>query len=114
MAGRTTDRAREKPPWRARKEAYIAKIATKSASTRLVSTSDKLHNARAILADYRVVGEDVWKRFTGGRDGTLWYYRSLVDAFARAGRSRLGIRSMRASSGRDPASASQSATQNEY
>lgn len=74
---------------RARKEAYIVNIAEKSASTRLVSASDKLHNARAILADYRVVGEDVWSRFSGGREGTLWYYRSLVDAFARAGRSRL-------------------------
>ena len=21
-------------------------------------------------------------KFTGGKDGTLWYYRSLVDAFA--------------------------------
>jgi (p)ppGpp synthase/HD superfamily hydrolase len=78
-----------KPPWRPRKEAYIARIATKSRSTRLVSAADKLHNARAILADYRVLGDEVWTRFSGGRDGTLWYYRSLVDAFAGAEKSRL-------------------------
>jgi len=49
---------------------------------RLVSASDKLHNARAILRDYRVHGEELWLRFTGGKEGTLWYYRALIAAFA--------------------------------
>lgn len=78
-----------KPPWLARKDAYIAHVKTASASVRLVSASDKLHNARSVLADYRVIGELVWSRFTGGRDGTLWYYRSLADAFAAHGASPL-------------------------
>lgn len=70
-----------KPPWRERKEAYIAHIAHASPSARLVSLADKLHNARAILADYRLIGEALWTRFTGGREGTLWYYRTLADVF---------------------------------
>lgn len=70
-----------KPPWRERKEAYIAHIAGASASVRLVSAADKLHNARSILADYRQLRDALWGRFTGGREGTLWYYRALVDAF---------------------------------
>ncbi len=74
-----------KPPWRPRKEAYIAHLSTASASTRLVSCADKLYNARVILADLRQVGEQVWERFNGGRDGTLWYYRELVTAFRQAG-----------------------------
>ncbi len=49
--------------------------------TALVSYADKTHNARAILIDLRTVGEDIWNRFTGRKDGTLWYYRSLVQAF---------------------------------
>src|SRR2546427_9730206 len=66
--------------------ARVAEIVdTASAEVRLVSACDKLHNARAILADYRVHGEALWKRFKGGRDGTLWYYRSLVQAFRRHG-----------------------------
>ena len=73
-----------KPPWRKRKEDYIAHITTASASVRLVSAADKLHNARAILRDYRVHGEKLWPRFSGGKDGTLWYYRSLVAAFTAA------------------------------
>lgn len=78
-----------KPPWRERKEAYIAHVATASPSVRLVSAADKLHNARAILADYQQLGESLWDRFRGGRDGTLWYYRALTDAFAAAGTSPL-------------------------
>ena len=78
-----------KPPWRARKEAYIAHIHHAPPSVRLVSAADKLHNARAILADYRVLGESLWKRFNGGKDGTLWYYRSLVEAFRAAGTTPL-------------------------
>jgi (p)ppGpp synthase/HD superfamily hydrolase len=76
---------KEKPPWRERKEAYIDHIAKADASTRLVSASDKLHNAHAILADLRTHGEALWPRFTGGRDGSLWYYRGLVTAFGKAG-----------------------------
>jgi GTP pyrophosphokinase len=80
-----------KPPWRDRKERYIAHVgaATTSASVRLVSAADKLHNARSILADLRVHGESLWERFTGGREGTLWYYRALVTEFAKAGESEL-------------------------
>ncbi len=70
-----------KPPWCERKKAYVAHVAVAPPSVRLVSAADKLHNARAILADYRQLGETLWDRFYGGRDGTLWYYRALADAF---------------------------------
>ena len=56
---------------------------------RLVSASDKLHNARTILADLRVHGPALWDRFTAGREGSLWYYRSLVQAFEAHGRPPL-------------------------
>jgi GTP pyrophosphokinase len=87
--GCTDTDAVPKPPWRARKEEYVAKIASKSKATRLVSAADKLHNARAILADYRTQGEALWSRFNGGREGTLWYYRALTDAFMAAERTAL-------------------------
>jgi len=69
-----------KPPWRARKEAYMEHLRHASPSGCLVSASDKLHNARSILADFRRLGDTVWSRFSGGKEGTLWYYRSLVGA----------------------------------
>lgn len=70
-----------KPPWRARKEAYLADIPKKSLEARLVCAADKLHNARSITRDLRFGGAKVWERFTGGREGTLWYYREIVCAF---------------------------------
>ena len=78
-----------KPPWLQRKEAYIAHIPTASASVRLVSAADKLHNVWSILKDYRLLGDAVWERFQGRKDGTLWYYRSLVKAFHTAGSTPL-------------------------
>ncbi|MEG4814661.1 HD domain-containing protein [Microcoleus sp. K5-D4] len=73
-----------KPPWRQRKQAYIDRISTASGSVRLVSAADKLYNVRSILKDYRQLGDTVWERFKGGKDGSLWYYRSLVEAFRQA------------------------------
>jgi (p)ppGpp synthase/HD superfamily hydrolase len=78
-----------KPPWRERKESYIRHLKTADADTRLVSAADKLNNVRSILSDYREVGESVWARFTGGREGTLWYYRALLEEFLRRKPSRL-------------------------
>ena len=78
-----------KPPWRERKERYVAHVADAPPSVRLVSAADKLHNARAILADLRTTGDAVWGRFKGGKEGTLWYYRSLVEAFRAHGATPL-------------------------
>lgn len=72
-----------KPAWRARKEAYVASLATKPARSLAVSLADKTHNASAINADLRAHGAAVWERFTGGRDGSLWYYRALAEAFRK-------------------------------
>ncbi len=72
-----------KPPWRARKEAYLAHLEGAPAEALLVSACDKLHNARAILADLRAEGASVFDRFTAGREGTLWYYAALAEAFQR-------------------------------
>jgi GTP pyrophosphokinase len=78
-----------KPPWRARKQAYIDHVRHASASIQLVSLADKVHNARSILADYRTSGDAVWSRFHGGQTGTLWYYRALIDAFQANGHQPL-------------------------
>ena len=78
-----------KPPWRERKEKYLRHLLTVDADTRLVSAADKLNNVRSILSDYRAVGESVWSRFNGGCEGTLWYYRTLLDIFLQHKRNRI-------------------------
>jgi len=87
--GCTDTTEKPKPEFRRRKERYIAHLPEASPSVRLVSASDKLYNARAILSDYRAIGEALWARFNGGRSGTLWYYRALADAFRTLGPGRL-------------------------
>ena len=72
-----------KPPWRARKEAYIAHLEDAGPDIWLVSCADKLYNARAIVTDLRALGDAVFTRFTAGKVGTLWYYRTLAAVFAR-------------------------------
>jgi GTP pyrophosphokinase len=81
----------EKLPWRDRKEGYLAHLETASGSVCLVSAADKLHNVRAITRDYRAEGEDIWKRFQGRRDGTLWYYDEVADALLRRYRAPITI-----------------------
>jgi (p)ppGpp synthase/HD superfamily hydrolase len=72
-----------KPPWRPRKEAYLESLSPKPVDSLMVSLADKVDNAHAILQDYRALGDDLWSRFTGGREGTIWYYQSLSEAFAK-------------------------------
>lgn len=81
-----------KPPWDERKAAYVRHLAKASSSVRLVSAADKLHNARAILADFRSIGDAVWARFKGGREGTYAYYRRLAQVFTRAARRERRLR----------------------
>jgi (p)ppGpp synthase/HD superfamily hydrolase len=71
-----------KPPWLARKRAYIRHLRGAPDEVLRVSGADKLYNARAVLADFRVAGDAVFARFTGGKAGTLWYYGCLVNVFS--------------------------------
>ena len=70
-----------KPPWRERKAAYVARLASEDRAVLLVSASDKLHNARSLVRDLRVDGECVWDRFSAPKGATPPCYRALVDAF---------------------------------
>lgn len=73
-----------KPPWKQRKQAYIAHVADASDSAVLVSLADKLDNARGMLRDHRVHGDQLWQRFTVTDPSEhLWYYTSLLAVFRR-------------------------------
>jgi (p)ppGpp synthase/HD superfamily hydrolase len=74
-----------KPAWRPRKEAHLERLRAATLSVRLVVSADKLHNARCIVQEYRISGEALWSRFAGGRDGTLWYYRTSLEILSSEG-----------------------------
>jgi (p)ppGpp synthase/HD superfamily hydrolase len=77
--------SRERRDWGERKRAYIEKVTHAPEDVRLVSAADKLANAREVLADFRLEGDAVFNRFQGRKQGTLWYYRALVNVFRKAG-----------------------------
>ncbi|MCD9625276.1 HD domain-containing protein [Rhabdothermincola salaria] len=98
-----TDDKATKRDWVTRKTEYIEHAKSLDARAALVSAADKLHNLNAIRSDHRTLGPELWKRFNQAakRDGTLWYYRSLVDALgptleAEGGRSEAMARDLRA------------------
>jgi (p)ppGpp synthase/HD superfamily hydrolase len=70
--------------WKSRKLLYLQHLRDLPATTPsvLVSACDKLHNARAVLGDFRLIGTVLFERFTGGHEGTLWYYNELARLFA--------------------------------
>jgi (p)ppGpp synthase/HD superfamily hydrolase len=78
-----TSTVEPKPPWRARKEQYLAHLAATDDAVRLVSMADKLYNAQSLARDLRAHGAATLDRFTGGREGTLWYYEALVATYAK-------------------------------
>ena len=72
-----------KPPWRERKEAYLAHLAeTDDAGVHRVCMADKLYNLRATTRDLAEIGDAVWARFKAGAEGQRWYYAELGRAFA--------------------------------
>jgi (p)ppGpp synthase/HD superfamily hydrolase len=89
VEGCTDSFGEPKAEWVERKKDYLGHVKHAECETRLVSAADKLHNVRTILADYRRDGESIWTRFSGKREGTLWYYRALSDEFRRRGANRI-------------------------
>ena len=79
----TDTMASPKPPWRARKVAWLARLPDVPDAAWPVIVADKLHNARAVVSALRTGGVASLDVFNGGRDGTLWYYRAVADVAAR-------------------------------
>jgi (p)ppGpp synthase/HD superfamily hydrolase len=69
-----------KPPWRERKERFIAHVRTQPDDVKLVCSADKLHNAQTLVRDLVRDGIETMDRFRGGREGTLWYYTAIAEA----------------------------------
>jgi len=78
-------RGGEKPPWRERKEAYVARLRGKKYPGCRLALADKLHNLRTTVTDYRRQGDGIWKKFNAGKEDQLWYHGALVEAFREAG-----------------------------
>jgi (p)ppGpp synthase/HD superfamily hydrolase len=81
--------ATTKPPWRKRKEDHIVRMKQASPSSHRVMLADKLHNARALLRELRAKGEGAWILSSGGKEGILWYYRTLHEVLGQTNKGYL-------------------------
>ncbi len=68
-----------KPPWKERKDRLLRQMREASPEALRVAVADKLHNLRSIVADRERQGEDIWKRFSSGKDAQLWFYHSFTE-----------------------------------
>ena len=84
-----------KPAWQSRKVAHLARLESASDDTLLVWTSDKVHNARALVTDVSVFGVDVLSKFHAGAEQILWYYRSNLDLALRRQVTDILVRPLR-------------------
>ncbi len=65
-------------PWEVRKQQSIDKLKHASMEEVQVIVADKLHNLRSIRTDLNRSGEEVWQRFSRGRQKQHWYYAGIV------------------------------------
>jgi GTP pyrophosphokinase len=70
-----------KPPWRARKERYLAELDQSSPGALRVSAADKLDNVRSVIRGYLMEGEELWAHSNKGPDDVRWYYDTLANRF---------------------------------
>ena len=69
-----------KPPWRERKETYVAHLRSAELDLALIAAADKLHNLTAMVNDLRREGPGTLRRFTGAPAEQVWYFSAIVEA----------------------------------
>lgn len=81
VAGCTQGSGEGEDAWDERRRRYVESLPEKEEDVLLVSAADKLHNARAMLRDVRLVGDELFDRFGAPKEEVLGYYRGLRDGF---------------------------------
>jgi (p)ppGpp synthase/HD superfamily hydrolase len=70
-----------RPPWRRRKERYLAALQHGSPGGLLVSLADKVDNVRTTLREHRIHGRALWSRSGRRSRDVRWYYGALATRF---------------------------------
>lgn len=76
--------------WREAKQQHLAALESAGSEVRRVALAEKLDNARALLRDYRRIGEGLWDRMEVDPDDLLWYVESVADLFAGERPTQMG------------------------
>jgi (p)ppGpp synthase/HD superfamily hydrolase len=70
-----------------RKDDYLERLAQAGERARWVCAADQVHNGNSILTDLRrtIDPDTVWSRFSGGREGTIRWYRRVYERLRELG-----------------------------
>ena len=70
-----------------RREDYLERLADATDAARWVCAADKLHHVSRIVAELRrtIEPDNVWGRFTGGKDPSLRWYRRIYERLGEVG-----------------------------
>ncbi len=77
VSGHSEDKSKS---WKERKQHTIDSLATADNDLKMLIMADKVSNLRSTLADYREIGDEVWKRFSSDITEQCWYYGAVQDA----------------------------------
>ena len=78
VAGHSEDKSRG---WYERKLNTIESLAYADKRHKMLVMADKLANLRSLAADYKRLGDELWKRFNAPEELQGWYYSKSCDAF---------------------------------
>lgn len=64
--------------WPDRKRAYLAQLEAAESLAVVVSAADKIHNLATLCRSLDEAGPQLWSKFRGGPEESLWFYREVL------------------------------------
>ena len=74
-----TESETTKAPWKERKLEHLNKLRQSDKDILIVTGADKTHNARAIVTDSQIIGDQIWSRFNAEKSDIIWYYQNVLE-----------------------------------
>lgn len=72
-----------KPPWKGRKQGHLTRLEDASREALHIMLADKVYNSRSLLRGLQERGPEIWGKFKGGKEGTLWYFHQMLALFQK-------------------------------
>ena len=68
-------------PWKDRKLKQIEELRQNNFEVALIAYADKMANMTEMFDDYKIIKDELWKRFNRGKDEQHWYYLEFYKIF---------------------------------
>lgn len=67
--------------WKERKLKQIQELKENKSEVVLIAYSDKIANLTEMFDDYKIIKDELWKRFNRGKEKQYWYYLEFYKIF---------------------------------